>query len=195
MYKVIGSRSTRAIRVLWILEELQQPYVHVPAKPRSAEALAANPSGKVPALLVDDEPLTDSVAIMTYLADRHGALTHPAGTLGRARQDALTLMILDEVENLLWMAARHSFILPEEQRVAEVKPSLKWEFEQAMPRLNAALQGPFLMGEAMTLPDILLCHCLGWADRAGFPDPGPTLAAYRTRLEGREAFRKVAELP
>lgn len=195
MYKVIGSRATRAIRVLWMLEELGQPYAHVPAKPRSDEALAANPSGKVPALMVDDEPLTDSVAIMTYLADRHGALTHPAGTLARARQDALTLMILDEVENLLWMAARHSFVLPDAQRVPAIKPSLKWEFEQAMPRLTAALQGPFLTGEDMTLPDILLTHCLGWAERAGFPDPGPDLAAYRTRLEGREAYRKVAALP
>ena len=38
MYKVIGSRASRGLRVLWMLEELGQPYEHVPAKPRSDEA-------------------------------------------------------------------------------------------------------------------------------------------------------------
>lgn len=195
MYTVIGSRATRAFRVLWMLEELAQPYDHVAARPRSDEARAVNISGKVPALRVDDEVLTDSVAIITYLADRHGALTHPAGTLKRARQDALTHLILDEVEGPLWTAARHSFVLPEERRVPQVKPSLKWEVAQALPRLEAALEGPFLMGEAMTVPDILLTHCLGWAERAGFDAPGEALDAYRARMQARAPFQKAAALP
>ena len=195
MYKVIGSRASRGLRVLWMLEELGQPYEHVPAKPRSDEALAANPSGKIPALEVDGETITDSVAIMTYLADRHGALTYGAGTLERARQDALTLMILDEVEALIWMAARHSFVLPEEQRMPEVKKSLKWEYEQVLPRLEAALTGPFLTGEMMTISDMLLAHCLSWAERAGFAEAPAKLADLRARMEARDAFQRVLAMP
>jgi len=195
MYKVIGSRASRGLRVLWMLEELGQPYEHVPAKPRSDEALAANPSGKIPALEVDGETITDSVAIMTYLADRHGALTYGAGTLERARQDALTLMILDEVEALIWMAARHSFVLPEERRMPEVKKSLKWEYEQVLPRLEAALTGPFLTGEMMTIPDMLLAHCLSWAERAGFAEAPAKLADLRARMEARDAFQRVLAMP
>ena len=195
MYKVIGSRASRGLRVLWMLEELGQPYEHVPAKPRSDEALAANPSGKIPALQVDGETITDSVAIMTYLADRHGALTYGPGTLERARQDALTLMILDEVEGLVWMAARHSFVLPEEQRMPEVKKSLKWEYEQVLPRLEAALTGPFLTGEMMTIPDMLLAHCLSWAERAGFAESPAKLADLRARMEARDAFQRVLAMP
>ncbi|MEQ8290773.1 MAG: glutathione S-transferase family protein [Roseovarius sp.] len=195
MYKVIGSRASRGLRVLWMLEELGQPYEHVPAKPRSDEALAANPSGKIPALQVDGETITDSVAIMTYLADRHGVLTYGAGTLERARQDALTLMILDEVEALVWMAARHSFVLPEAQRMPEVKKSLKWEYEQVLPRLEAALTGPFLTGEMMTIPDMLLAHCLSWAERAGFAEAPAKLADLRARMEARDAFQRVLALP
>ena len=195
MYTVIGSRATRAIRVLWMLEELGQPYEHIPAKPRSDEARAANPSGKVPALDVDGKVICDSTAILTYLADRHGALTYPAGSLERAQQDAMTNRVLDEIEGVLWAAARHSFILPEEQRVEAVKPSLKWEFEQLIPRLADALEGPFVMGEMMTVPDIILTHCLGWADRAGFADPGEKLSAYRARMQDRPAFQKVMGLP
>lgn len=195
MYVVIGSRGTRAFRVLWMLEELGQPFEHVPARPQSEEALAHNPSGKVPCLRVDETLLTDSVAIVTWLADRHGALTHAAGTLDRARQDALTHRILDEIEALLWMAARHTFGLPEAHRVPAVKDALKWEYGQNVAALEQALTGPFLMGAAMTVPDILLTHCLRWAEAAKFPDPGPRLVDYRARLEARPAFARAAERP
>jgi glutathione S-transferase len=126
MYQVIGVPKTRAFRVLWTLEELGQSYDLVPAQPQSAEARAANPSGKVPALVEDGESITDSVAIITYLADKHGALTAPAGTLARAKQDAITNMVIDEMDAILWTAARHSFILPEDRRVPEIKDSLNW---------------------------------------------------------------------
>lgn len=77
MYKVIGATKTRAMRVMWMLEELGQPYDHLPCAPRSDEAKQYNPSGKIPALVDGDDVLTDSVAIMQYLADKHGALTAP----------------------------------------------------------------------------------------------------------------------
>jgi len=195
MYVVIGSRGTRAFRVLWMLEELGQPYEHIPARPQSEEARAHNPSGKVPCLRVGDDLLTDSVAIVTWLADRHGQLTHPAGTLDRARQDALTHLILDELEALLWTAARHSFVLPEERRVPAVKDALKWEYGRNIAGVERALAGPFLMGETMTVPDILLTHCLRWAEAAKFPAPGARLADYRARMEARPAFARAAERP
>ena len=47
MYEVIGGTQSRAFRVMWMLEELDQPYTHTAVKPHSAEALAANPSGKL----------------------------------------------------------------------------------------------------------------------------------------------------
>ena len=128
MYEVIGMRASRAMRVLWMLEEAGLPYRHIPAKPRDADAAAANPSGKIPALRDGDAVITDSVAIMTYLADKHGVLTAPAGTIARARQDAMTLQIIDDVDACLWAAARHSFILPEEHRVPGLKDAMKWEY-------------------------------------------------------------------
>ena len=117
MYRVIGPTRTRTLRVLWALEELDQPYDHVGAMPHAEEVVAFNPAGKVPVLVVGGVPITDSLAIMTYLADKHGRLTFPAGTLERARQDSLTQFINDEFDQILWTAARHSFILPEDRRV------------------------------------------------------------------------------
>jgi glutathione S-transferase len=148
-YKVIGAVRSRTMRVLWMLEEIGAPYEHVAAAPRSEEVTRFNPAGKVPVLIADGVPITDSVAIMTFLGDRHDALTHAPGTLERARQDSLTQAIIDEFDATLWMAARHSFVLPEDKRMPEIKDSLRWEFERAQEQFfpRMAEDGPYLMGE------------------------------------------------
>lgn len=192
MYKVIGTVASRTFRVLWMLEELGQPFEHLAAPPRSPDVVALNPSGKVPVLIDDGAPITDSTAILQYLADKHGSLTHPAGTLPRARQDSLTQFLLDEFDAALWMAARHSFILPAELRQSAIKDSLKWEFERSQKTLVARLgEGPFLMGAEMTVPDIILTHCGNWAEAAKFPISEPRLADYLARMRARPAFQRA----
>ena len=125
MYTVYGTPMTRSFRVLWALEEMGQPYELVKVPPQSPEVRALNFTGKVPVMTDGDAVIPDSVAIMTYLADKHGQLTAPAGTVERARQDAMTQMLVDDIDGVLWAAARHSFILPEEKRVPAVKDSLR----------------------------------------------------------------------
>lgn len=192
MYTVIGTVKSRTARVLWMLEELEQPFTHIPALPRSEDVTTINPTGKVPVLIEDGTPITDSTAIIQYLADKHGKLTHPAGTLLRARQDSLTQFLLDEFDAALWMAARHSFILPPELRYSAIKDSLKWEVERSQKTLVSRMaEGPFLMGDQMTVPDILLTHCLVWAEVAQFPISETRLAAYSKTMRARPAFLRA----
>jgi glutathione S-transferase len=194
-YTVIGNAASRAARVLWMLEELGLAYEHIGVKPRTDEVMRFNPSGKVPVLLVDGQPITDSTAILAYLADSTGRMTNPAGTLARARQDSLTQAILDEFDAILWTAARHSFILPAEQRVPEVKASLRWEFERNQKIMAQRLgNDPFLMGDEMTVPDIILAHCGHWARSAKFELTEPALVAYVDRVLGRPAFARVCAM-
>ena len=195
MYNVIGTAKSRAFRVLWMLEELGQPYSHIPANPRSDGVAQFNPAGKVPVLIDDGTPITDSTAILTYLADRHGQLTHPAGTLDRARQDSLTQFLLDEFDAALWLAARHSFILPEEMRLSAIKNTLRWEFEASQKTLvNRMGEGPFLMGDKMTVPHIILTHCLSWALGARFPIVEHDLTVYLDRMRERPAHQRASAL-
>jgi len=192
MYQLIGSLRTRTVRVLWALEELGVAYEHQPAPPRSDAVRALNAAGKVPILVVDGVPITDSTAIIQYLADKHGSLTYPAGTLDRARQDSLTQFLLDEFDANLWTVARHSFVLPEELRVAAIKPTLKWEFERSQATLASRMgEGQFLMGSRMTVPDIILTHCGNWADAAKFPITEPRLEDYFARMRARPAYQRV----
>ncbi|WP_224816847.1 glutathione S-transferase family protein [Hasllibacter sp. MH4015] len=190
-YKVFGGIRSRAMRVIWIMEELGLDYELIAAAPRSPEVRALNPTGKVPVLVDDGTAIPDSVAIMTYLADKHGAMTHAPGTLNRARQDAFTQLVVDEIDAILWTAARHSFILPEDQRVPAVKESLRWEFavnqETVAGRMDA--DGPFVLGEQITLADILLSHCIGWARNAKFEVTNARLLDHDAMMKARPAFK------
>lgn len=189
MYTVVGTTKSRAFRVMWMLEELGQDYEVIAAAPRSDEARQFNPSGKVPALKDGEEVLTDSVAIMQYLADKHGALTAPAGTPDRARQDAMLFWVIDEFDAILWAAAKHSFIFPKEARVPAIKDSLKAEFARSAKDLAERLDGPFLMGDAITVPDLLAVHCLNWSIGAGFDPVDDTLAEWASGIRKRDAFK------
>lgn len=194
MYKVYGTIRSRALRVLWMLEEIGEAYEFVEAGSHSKEVLALNPSGKVPILEVEGAVITDSTAILTYLADKHGKLTHPAGTVSRAHQDGLTFALLDEFDSVLWTATRHKFYLPEDQRAENVIPSLEWEFERHLTRMSRRFAGPFLMGDEMTIADIICAHCLNWAKNMKFPILPENLEVYRNQMTQRRAFRAVLAL-
>lgn len=191
MYTLIGGANNRTFRVVWMLEELGLPYQRQFAQPHDPLVSAHSPLGKLPVLLAEGEALTDSVAILTWLADSTGRMTARAGTLARAKQDGLTQQIVDEIEGPLWTSTRHSFVLPAEHRVPAVKDSLRWEFARSCEVLAARMAGPFVMGEEITVPDILLAHCLGWAQVAKFPLETPALLAFAERLRGRDAFRRA----
>jgi glutathione S-transferase len=189
MYTLIGGLKSRAFRVAWMLEEMGVPFEVNACGARSDEAKKYNPSGKIPALVDGDAVLTDSVAIMTYLGDKHGLLTAPAGTPARARQDAMTFWLIDEMDAILWAAAKHSFVFPEEARVPEIKDSLKAEFTRACDLLADRLDGPFLMGDEMTHADILAVHCINWSVGAKFPRVNDRLAKWAAGLRDRPAFK------
>ena len=191
MYKVIGGTKSRAFRVYWMLEEIGVPYTSIPMKPHSEKLIKINPSGKIPLLIDNTTNISDSMAILTYLADKHEKLAFSPGTKKRALQDSFTFSINDEIDGILWMAARHSFILPEGKRIANINESLKWEFSRNCQNLAKKMNGPFLMGEKITIPDILLTTLLRWAKKIEFSHSEEKLDDYLAMMKNREAFKKV----
>ena len=194
MITVVGNIHSRAFRVLWMLEELGEPYEHIPAMPQAKEVLKYNPSGKIPVLVEDGEPVTDSTAIIQYLADRSDRFTYPAGTKERARQDSWTNMLLDEFDACLWAAAKHSFVLPKPKRVQGLKETLRWEFKRSVDLLAARMgNGPYLMGGEFTVPDIILAHCGHWAEVAKFEIAQPALTKYLETVRDRPGYKRTAQ--
>ena len=192
MYKLIGSPKTRAFRVMWMLEELGQDYELDPVGPRDKSLAAINPSLKVPVLKDGDDHIIDSVAICQYLADKHGQMTFPAGTIQRGHQDSFTQFAVDDVELPLWVAAKHKFVLPEEYRVPDVKRACQFDFDRAMMALSQRLgKKSYVMGDTFTVPDLLLGHCSGWAKSTGWTIPEGNVADYIARIRARPAFQKT----
>lgn len=192
MLKVIGHPRTRTMRVLWMLEELGEDYDLDPAYPHSAPVKAANPLGKVPVLLDGDAALTDSVAILTYLADARGRFAATPGTIARARQDGMTQFCVEALEGPLWTAAKNSFANPEDHRCREVKPVCEWEFDRAVKGLERLMgDNEFANGAEFTLTDIVAGHTIGWAASAKFEVKSPKIADYAARIRTRPAFARA----
>ena len=195
MYKVIGNTNTRTLRVLWAMKEIGLKYEHVQVNAQSVDAKKFNISGKVPTLDANGVNIADSTAIVTYLADKYNQLTFPAGTIERAQQDSFTQFILDELDSILWTAARHSFVLPKEMRVSELKDTLRWEFARSLKILESRMStGPNVMGEEFTIPDIILTHVGGWARVAKFDIPDGRLRDYFRRQIKRPAYISAINL-
>ena len=195
MYKVIGAPRTRAFRVIWMLNELGQAFELVPVTPRDKVVTDINPSGKVPVLQVGSDYIIDSVAILQYLADKHGQLTFPAGTIERAHQDSFTQFAIDDVESGLWQAAKHTFVLPEDYRVPDVKRGCRFDFDRAMTTLSKRLgDRTYVMGDTFTVPDLLLKSCGDWARSIDWPIPHENVVAYMKRIHHRPAYTKTMEL-
>ncbi|OUV03070.1 MAG: hypothetical protein CBC42_04640 [Betaproteobacteria bacterium TMED82] len=194
MLKVFGRVKSRTFRVVWLMEELEIPYVLEEVAPRSEEARKVYKNGKIPFILDNENLISDSVAILTYLSDKHKAFTETSGTIERAKQDAITFRILDEFDAILWVAAKHSYVFPSEKRIPEILESLRWEFARNQEKIISEFQiSDFVCGEKFLIPDILLMHCLTWAEVMNF-SICDRLVKYANKIRERAAFKRTYAL-
>jgi glutathione S-transferase len=107
---------TRSIRVRWMLQELEVDFESVTVnlqagEHRRPEFLKVNPAGKIPVLVDDDLVLTESVAIVLYLAEKypHKGLL-PTDLKQRSQVYRWLLFTVTELEQPLWRIARHTML-------------------------------------------------------------------------------------
>lgn len=189
MYKVIGYGGTRAFRLLWMLEELHIPHRHDRVMPFTQAAREAVPGGRLPALeLRDGTILQDSTAILSFLADRYGALTHPPGSVERAVQDGWTHRVGERIDGPLmnWTTFMQGHGPPP---VPEVRAWVADCLAEGFTAVAESLPDTsWLTGEEFTIADIVLGHCLHWAERyQAMPEDG-RLRAYLARVRRRPAY-------
>ncbi|ABV88497.1 glutathione S-transferase family protein [Shewanella pealeana] len=197
MITLYGIPRSRSLRVSWTLEELgldwQYHYINfAKGDSRDPAFLAVNPCGKVPALVDDGFALTESAAIVLYLAEKYGQgkLLPKVGTHESAQHHKWVSFIISELEQPLWSIGKHKFALPEEQRLPAMLSVAKWEFDKAAAIAEKWLpESDFLLGDELSIADILLGHTLLWATRFEQDIP-PKLTAYRDRITARPAMAK-----
>lgn len=192
MLTLYGPDGSRAFRVKWLLCELDQKFVHEPARPHSPEIRALNPLGQVPVLTDGDLVLTDSVAILHYLADRAGQFTHAPGTPERALMDGRINFVLTEMEAAIWLMAKHGFILPEEARHPGMRAVSEPDFARGEARFAKLLgNAEFIAGDSFTIADIMAGQTLSWAEMAKMSLHSQSVIDYLARLRARPAYAKA----
>ena len=196
MYTVIGNPNTKALRVYWALEELSLEYDFIPAEPHSTWAKATNLSGRVPSLRTEDGVnITDSVAILNFLSDRHGNDTtlcsFPIGSYERAQQDGITQFCCEQLDGPLSLYQRNSVFHPSSLRCPEIRSIVNYEFSKGLTVLEKKITGrEFLMGEVFSIPDIICGHCAGWAISLGFGIPQANeVSDYFKRVRRRRSLK------
>lgn len=154
----------------------------------SEELKKINPMGKVPAVLINGEPLFEAAAICTYLADLvpDKGLIAASGTRERALHLQWVSFALTEMEAYLWSNARNTFVLPKEQRITALFEQNNAAFLHAAKVLDTVLfKTDYLVGDRFSMTDLLVGFTLSWGHGAGLLTDTPNLLKYLDRLKER----------
>lgn len=193
-----GAVSSRVLRVHWALIELGLPYRSVPIQSRSGETetpeyRALNPRRKIPTFQDGDLVLTESAAIVTYLAEIYGTPERsliPAEQPARAKYfEWLSFVAMELDATALYVLRRHEG-LPQIYGEAPVACEAARAYFDRMIRAAAddlADGRRHLLGEPFTGADICMTTVLDWAERYDCPLPDAWLA-YRQRVRERPSY-------
>ncbi len=192
MMRLYEFAPTRSIRVRWTLQELAAPFEAITVNLRAGdhrrpEFLALNPAGKVPVLVDGDLVLTESVAIVVYLAEKYadrGLI--PVDLRQRAQVHRWLLFAATELEQPLWRIARHTRLYPEPLRLPDEVSLARRDFKDMAAVLEAHMQGrAFIAGDGFTVADIVGAYTLDWANEVGLLEACPSLLGYLERMYAR----------
>ena len=199
MLRLYGSAKSRAVRVLWMLGELNVPFDHkdwLPRAPetRTPEYRALNGNARVPTIDDDGFILSESMAINFYLARKHKSALYPADPKVEARALQWSLWETDRLDRQVVNYVRHSKELPEGERKADVAETCWKEMVESFGVLEAALsKSEWLCGPAFTVGDLNVAAALY---RGLTLDLGkwPKLNAWLRRCWDRPAAKKAREM-
>ena len=185
---------TRSSRVLWLLEEIGEPYELTEiagAQRRSSEHLRRHPLGRVPALeLGDGTTIFESAAICLQLADLspRAGLIPPVGSSERALVYQWVLFAVAELEAPLFRWIRE---LGEGTTESEARD----RFTQAAAAVESALDGhEWLLDAQFTVADVMCASVLQGANSRELLRSWPGLEAYVRRSESRPAYARAAAI-
>jgi glutathione S-transferase len=186
--KIYGdSISGNCLKVKWVADSLSLSYTWIEtsvlkSESRTAEFLALNPAGQVPAVILDDgRPLAQSNAIILHLAE--GSALIPADPYQRAKM--LEWMFWEQYSHEPYIAVARFQVRFQGKPLADLEPRLVERGWGALQRMEDGLAGsPFLAGSAVSLADVALVAYTREAGDGGFDLAGyPRVQAWIARVE------------
>lgn len=199
MITVHHLNDSRSQRILWLLEELDQPYevvlYHRDATTRYAppELKKVHPLGKAPVMIDGDLLIHESGAIVEYLVRTFGkgGMAPAPGTK-------------DFIDYLEWMHyAEGSAMLPLLIRLYvsrlgdagdPLNPRIESETKNHFSYMNDHMKGrEFFVGDSLTGADIMMSFPMEAAKLRGILDSYPNLGDFVTRIQARPAYLAALE--
>jgi glutathione S-transferase len=191
-----GARgNTRDLRVLWAAEEMGLAYEIVgmdhPNHDLDSPAYRAlNPFGQIPTIDDDGVVVTESGAILLYLARKSGKLL-PRDLAGEAQVLRWSVAALNTIEVpvlSLW------FVNLTGGKGSKPSEALYDWADMRLKQLDGWLASrQFIATDDFTVADILMTHVLGGGTDQRLLEPYANLGAYRARCIERPAWKKTLD--
>lgn len=181
--------------VRWMLEEVAAPY-EVQSLPygeamKSAEYLAINPMGKVPALVHNGTVITECAAICAYLAETFPqAGLHPQTEAERGAYYRWMFFAAGPLEAAVSNRSLGFTVTPDKERMVGYG-----SYEAVMDALEMAVSAtPYIAGERFTAADVYIGSHIMWGLQFGTVEKRPAFEAYVAQLTQRPTHLRATEL-
>jgi len=192
--ELYGTPPTRALRVIWLLNELGLEYEMFPVdllkgENKQGSFLAINPTAKIPVLVDGSLVVTESSAIQLYLAEKHPEAGFvPESVEDRAQMFRWIFFLVTEIEQPLWRIARHTFLYPEDTRLPQDIDLARQECLEMVTVLDRHMQGrQFMVGDKPSVADFNAAFTLDWANEEEALGDTPRLKEYLESMYARPA--------
>ena len=199
MLTLYGCYRSRASRPLWLLGEIGMGFTHVPLiqayrlpdhkapdaplNSQSAEFLAVNPIGQIPAMVEGDLVLTESLAICLHIARAHGGALGPQSLAEAALMENWALFAATAIEP-------HSLPILMSQDAAEREAAAK-VLARGLARLEAHLLGRDWLLDRFTVADLMVAECVRYGQAHPVMQSYPLVSAWLSRAQARPAFQSM----
>jgi glutathione S-transferase len=186
-----------ALATLIVLEELGLQYRLVPVNlragdQRTPEFLALNPKGRAPVLVTDEGVLTETPALLDYLARGAVALL-PNGAFDQARLQAFNSYLCSTVHVAHAHRMRGSRWVDDPAAIAAMQAKVPAAVTDAFAVIEDGLSaGPWVMGETYSIGDAYLFTLAQWLEADGADlDRLPRVVGHRRRVLARQAVQRA----
>jgi len=163
---------------------------------QSGEYLAINPKGRVPALVTDEGVLTETPAVLAFIAQRHphARLTPACDDFAYARMQEFNSFLASTVHVAHAHKRRGARWADDPVAIEAMRAKVPQTMSACAELIEARLTAPWVLGERYSVADGYLYTISGWfagdgVNLARFPH----IADHHRRVGERPAVRRAVE--
>lgn len=154
--------------------------------------LSLNPKGRVPVLITPEGPLTETGAILEYLAETAMPGYVPADPLARAGMREVMYYLASTMHVNHAHKPRGRRWANEEASLADMADKVPETMTASAAYIEGLMTGPFLFGGDLTLADFYLYAICCWLEDDGVNTAQfPKLTAFITAMEATRGVRQA----